>query len=56
MTPAQQKVLFENTARAVGDIPKEIKLRHIGNCMKADPAYGKGVADALGIPITEVTK
>ena len=56
MTPAQQKVLFENTARAVGDIPKEIKLRHIGNCMKADPAYGKGVADALGIPIAEVTK
>jgi len=54
MSPAQQKVLFENTARAMGDAPKEVKIRHIGNCLKADPAYGKGVAKALGIPLTEV--
>lgn len=54
MSPAQQKVLFENTARAMGDAPKEIKLRHIGNCLKADPAYGKGVADALFISLDEV--
>ena len=54
MTPAQQKVLFENTARAMGDAAKEIKIRHIGNCLKADPAYGKGVADALGICLSEV--
>ena len=52
MSPAQQKVLFENTARALGDAPKEIKIRHIGNCLKADPAYGKGVAKALGIPFS----
>jgi catalase len=50
----QQKVLFENTARAMGDAPKEVKIRHIGNCMKADPAYGKGVAAALGIPLSEL--
>ena len=55
MSPAQQKVLFENTARALGDAPKEIKTRHIGNCLKADPAYGKGVAKALGIPLADVT-
>ena len=54
MTPEQQKVLCENTARAMGDAPREIKIRHIGNCLKADPAYGKGVADALGIPLSEV--
>lgn len=54
MDASQQKVLFENTARAMGDAPREIKIRHIGNCMKADPAYGKGVADALGIPVSEV--
>ena len=35
---------------------REVKLRHIGNCLKADPAYGKGVADALSIPINEVPK
>ncbi|MHC4780617.1 MAG: catalase [Planctomycetota bacterium] len=56
MNPEQQKVLFENTARAMGDAPKEIKTRHIGNCMKADPAYGEGVATALGIPMSEVPK
>ncbi|MDO7786591.1 catalase [Desulforamulus aquiferis] len=54
MNPEQQKALFENTARAMGDAPKEIKIRHIGNCLKADPAYGKGVADALGISLNEV--
>jgi catalase len=54
MTPAQQKVLFENTARAMGDAPKEIKIRHISNCIRADSAYGKGVAGALGIPLNEV--
>jgi catalase len=51
MSAEQQKVLFENTARAMGDIPKEIKMRHIENCLQADPAYGKGIADALGITL-----
>jgi catalase len=49
MSAEQQEALFGNTGRAMGDAPKEIKIRHIGNCMKADPEYGKGVADALGI-------
>ena len=31
-----------------------IKLRHIGNCLKADPAYGKTVAKTLGIPLSKV--
>lgn len=53
MSADQQQVLFENTARAMGDAPQEIKLRHIGNCLKADPAYGKGVAAALGISLNE---
>ena len=54
MRPEQQQVLFDNTARAMGDAPKDIKLRHIGNCLKANPAYGEGVAKALGIPMSEV--
>ena len=49
-------MLFANTARAMGDAPKEVKVRHIGNCLKADPAYGKGVADALGIRLGEQPK
>jgi catalase len=51
MTAEQRKALFENTARAMGDAPEEIKVRHIGNCAKADPAYGEGVAKALGISV-----
>ncbi|PKO03221.1 MAG: catalase [Chloroflexi bacterium HGW-Chloroflexi-5] len=54
MNPKQQQALFENTARAMGDAPKEIKVRHIGNCLKADPAYGAGVAKALGISLSDV--
>jgi len=54
MTPEQRKVLFENTARAMGDAPRKIKIRHIGNCLKADPAYGRGVARALGIKLSEL--
>ncbi|PKM85125.1 MAG: catalase [Firmicutes bacterium HGW-Firmicutes-11] len=53
MSPEQQQVLFENTARAMGDAPEMIKRRHIGNCYKADPAYGKGVAIALGLSLDE---
>jgi catalase len=49
MNPVQQQALFENTARSLGGAPKEIQIRHIRNCWKADPAYGKGVADALGL-------
>ncbi len=55
MNPEQQQALFNNTASAMGDAPKEIKIRHIGNCLKADPAYGKGVAEALGISLDDVT-
>lgn len=45
----EKQRLFENTARAMGDAPVEIKKRHIENCKKADPEYGKGVAKALGL-------
>ena len=49
MSPAQQQVLFDNTGRAMGDAPLEIKQRHIDNCTKCDPAYGAGVKKALGL-------
>jgi catalase len=52
----KQKLLFENTARNIAPATEEVKLRHIRNCLKADPAYGEGVADALGIPMSKVQK
>ena len=56
MTLVSTKGIIAHTARAIADAPKEIKIRHINNCLKADPAYGKGVAKAIGIPLSEVTK
>nr|WP_320051011.1 catalase [uncultured Desulfuromonas sp.] len=49
MSAEEQQRLFNNTARAMGDAPEEIKVRHAGNCYKADPAYGEGVAKAMDI-------
>jgi catalase len=54
MSPAQREALFGNTARSIGEAPKEIQIRHIRNCLKADPAYGKGIANALGIAMSAV--
>jgi catalase len=51
MSAAQRQALFENTARSLGGAPREIQLRHIANCLKADRAYGEGVAKALGITL-----
>ena len=47
MTPAQQQVLFDNTARAISGASQQVKQRHIGNCTLCDPAYGAGVAEAI---------
>ena len=49
ISPAQQQVLCENTARNMEGVPEFIKRRHIENCRKADPAYGAGVQKAMGL-------
>jgi catalase len=53
MSPSQKQTLFDNTARSIGVAPREIPLRHIRHCLRADPAYGAGIAKALGIPMSE---
>jgi catalase len=47
MTPKQQQVLFENTARAMQGTTKAVQSLHVEHCTLADPAYGAGVAKAL---------
>ncbi|MEU9647171.1 catalase [Streptomyces sp. NPDC048188] len=47
MSPEQQQVLFENTARAIDGASEQTVARHIANCTKADPAYGEGVRKAI---------
>jgi len=54
MTADQQQVLFDNTARHMGDSTLQIKHRHIYHCYQADPEYGKGVAEAMEISIDDV--
>jgi catalase len=49
LTADKKKLLFENSGRALGDAPLEVKVRHLVNCHKADPAYAAGVAKALKI-------
>ncbi|HNR13488.1 MAG TPA: catalase [Thermodesulfobacteriota bacterium] len=56
MNTEQQDALFANTARALEGAPKEVQVRHIGNCLKADPDYGKGVADAMEIALGAVAR
>ena len=56
MSTEQQKTLFENTSRAMGDAPRDIKVRHIGNCLKTDLTYGEGVAKAMDISMDEIPR
>lgn len=53
-SPEQQQRIFQNTANEMQGTTDEVKHRHIRNCYKADPDYGKGVANALGIDINSV--
>ncbi|CAB3748572.1 catalase [Paraburkholderia humisilvae] len=47
MSPAQQQVLFDNTARALQGTTAAVQSLHVEHCTKADPAYGAGVSKAL---------
>ncbi|MDU6912623.1 MAG: catalase [Veillonella sp.] len=51
MSPEQQQALFDNTAAAMNGVPDFIKERHAKHCYQCDPAYGEGVAKALGMDI-----
>ena len=53
MTAEQQVILFDNTARNLGGVPKEIQLRHLRHCYKADRAYGEGIGQLLEIDVSE---
>jgi catalase len=55
MNPQQRERLFGNIARHMqaGNTSQEIQLRQICHFFRADPAYGIGVALALGIDLAE---
>src|SRR5580700_1386764 len=49
MTSGRKEQLFQNYKAAMEGVPVEIVTRQIVHCYRADPAYGAGVAKALGI-------
>ena len=55
MNPEQRERLFGNIVRHMqtGNIPQEIQLRQICHFFRGDPAYGIGVAQALGMDLAE---
>lgn len=55
MTVEQRQALFANTARQIGGASRAIQLRHIENCLRADPEYGAGIARALGLDLPNTT-
>jgi catalase len=49
MTEAQRKALMDNIAGAMQTVPEAIQRRQIAHFAKADPRYGEGVAQRLGL-------
>ncbi|MGH6884202.1 MAG: catalase-related domain-containing protein, partial [Hypericibacter sp.] len=49
MTEAQRKALMDNIAGAMQGVPEAIQRRQIEHFIKADPRYGEGVAQRLGL-------
>lgn len=49
----ERERLFANIARSMAGIPQEIIDRQLVHFTKADPAYGAGVAKALGVKLPE---
>jgi len=43
--------LIRNIANGMRGIPEHIIKLQISHFTKADPAYGRGVAEALGMPV-----
>jgi len=51
MRPDAQARLFQNIAEAMAGVPEHIIQRQLAHFYKADPAYGEGVARALGLEL-----
>ena len=47
MNAEQRQALFDNTARALADVPEFIRLRHLEHCFRCHREYGEGVAAAM---------
>lgn len=50
MSAEQRQALFNNTARAMADVPEFIRQRHLEHCYRCHRDYGEGVEKALSAP------
>ena len=50
----QQRALIASIVGAMTGVPRDTQVRQIGHFLKADPAYGAGVAEGLKIEVAEV--
>lgn len=56
MTAQQRTNLIQNIVGSMKLVPKRIQERQIDHFLKADPEYGQGVAEGLGIEVAETAK
>ena len=49
MPPDEQQRLMANIAGTLKVVPKEIQVKMVEHFSRADPAYGAGVAQGLGL-------
>ena len=54
MSKGQKAQLFSNIAEAMDGVPERIAARQIVHFYRADPAYGRGVAEQLGLDIERI--
>lgn len=47
MSAEQRQALFDNTARAMADVPEFIRQRHLEHCYRCHRDYGEGVDNAF---------
>ena len=56
MTEDKRALLIANTAEDMMPVTDNIKYRHAAHCYLADEEYGKRLADAMKLDITEVMR
>jgi len=56
LTAEQQGRLMDNIAAAMQGVPVEIVKRQVGHFYKADPRYGLGVAERMGLSKADLPK
>src|SRR6218665_214750 len=49
MSAQQQALLNSNIAGAMREVSRDVQVRQLGHFSKADAAYGRGIASALGL-------